>query len=259
MPSARTSRRGWALNCRFAVNGIQNASSSWWAGAWESFAFMRGSLQCFCHRTARMIRKIDTRLNFHLNLPAYVYYNRRHEPGRRCPLESRTADVRAVAARVGETCRRDQRPDFLDRAEPGEPFGQFPEEGPRRYSHGARRLFHPGSRRPASGVLPPGGTQRYWYCERRAAPRRQPPGQAQHVDPSRALRPECRYRREMLTHAGEEGGVIVKGKIELTVGGESRILGPGDAYYFKSSLPHRFRNVGRDECELVSASSPPTF
>ncbi len=64
---------------------------------------------------------------------------------------------------------------------------------------------------------------------------------------------------EMLTHPGEEGGVIVKGKIELTVGGESRILGPGDAYYFKSSIPHRFRNVGRDECEMVSASSPPTF
>jgi mannose-6-phosphate isomerase-like protein (cupin superfamily) len=64
---------------------------------------------------------------------------------------------------------------------------------------------------------------------------------------------------EMLTHAGEEGGVIVKGKIELTVGGETRILGPGDAYYFKSSLPHRFRNLGREECEIVSASSPPTF
>jgi transcriptional regulator with XRE-family HTH domain len=64
---------------------------------------------------------------------------------------------------------------------------------------------------------------------------------------------------EMLTHVGEEGGVVVKGKIELTIGGESRILGPGDAYYFKSSVPHRFRNVGREECEIVSASSPPTF
>ncbi|HEX3848571.1 MAG TPA: cupin domain-containing protein [Steroidobacteraceae bacterium] len=64
---------------------------------------------------------------------------------------------------------------------------------------------------------------------------------------------------EMLTHAGEEGGVVIKGKIELTVGGESRLLGPGDAYYFKSSLPHRFRNAGREECEIVSASSPPSF
>ena len=60
---------------------------------------------------------------------------------------------------------------------------------------------------------------------------------------------------EMLTHAGEEGGVVVKGKIELTVGGESRVLGAGDAYYFKSSVPHRFRNLGREECEIVSASS----
>jgi transcriptional regulator with XRE-family HTH domain len=64
---------------------------------------------------------------------------------------------------------------------------------------------------------------------------------------------------EMLTHAGEEGGVVVKGKIELTVGGESRVLGAGDAYYFKSSVPHRFRNIGREEGEIVSASSPPTF
>jgi transcriptional regulator with XRE-family HTH domain len=64
---------------------------------------------------------------------------------------------------------------------------------------------------------------------------------------------------EMLTHSGEEGGVVVKGKIELTVGGESRVLGVGDAYYFKSSVPHRFRNLGREECEIVSASSPPTF
>jgi mannose-6-phosphate isomerase-like protein (cupin superfamily) len=63
----------------------------------------------------------------------------------------------------------------------------------------------------------------------------------------------------MLTHMGEEGGVIVRGRIELTVGGEARILGAGDAYYFRTSLPHRFRNPGREECEIVSASSPPTF
>jgi mannose-6-phosphate isomerase-like protein (cupin superfamily) len=71
--------------------------------------------------------------------------------------------------------------------------------------------------------------------------------------------PDADTGETMLTHAGEEGGVVVKGRIELTVGGESRVLGPGDAYYFKSTLPHRFRNVGREECEIVSASSPPTF
>jgi transcriptional regulator with XRE-family HTH domain len=71
--------------------------------------------------------------------------------------------------------------------------------------------------------------------------------------------PNADTGEEMLTHAGEQGGVVVKGKIELTVGGESRVLGAGDAYYFKSSMPHRFRNVGREECEIVSATTPPTF
>jgi transcriptional regulator with XRE-family HTH domain len=64
---------------------------------------------------------------------------------------------------------------------------------------------------------------------------------------------------EMLAHRGEEGGVVVKGRIELTVGGAVRVLGPGDAYYFASQLPHRFRNVGREVCEIVSAGTPPSF
>jgi transcriptional regulator with XRE-family HTH domain len=64
---------------------------------------------------------------------------------------------------------------------------------------------------------------------------------------------------EMLSHAGEEGGVVVRGRIELTVGASTRVLGAGDAYYFSSSVPHRFRNPGRDDCEIISASTPPTF
>jgi mannose-6-phosphate isomerase-like protein (cupin superfamily) len=64
---------------------------------------------------------------------------------------------------------------------------------------------------------------------------------------------------EMLAHRGEESGVVVRGRIELTVGGTSRVLGPGEAYYFSSQLPHRFRNIGREVCEIISASTPPTF
>jgi transcriptional regulator with XRE-family HTH domain len=64
---------------------------------------------------------------------------------------------------------------------------------------------------------------------------------------------------DMIRHEGEEGGVVVRGRIELTVGGETRVLGPGDAYYFTSAVPHRFRNVGQEPCEIISASTPPTF
>jgi transcriptional regulator with XRE-family HTH domain len=62
---------------------------------------------------------------------------------------------------------------------------------------------------------------------------------------------------EMLAHRGEEGGLVVRGRIELTIGGSARVLGPGDAYYFASQLPHRFRNVGREVCEIVSCVTPP--
>jgi transcriptional regulator with XRE-family HTH domain len=64
---------------------------------------------------------------------------------------------------------------------------------------------------------------------------------------------------QMLTHEAEEGGVIIRGRLEVTVGDQVRVLGPGDAYYFDSRIPHRFRNVGSDECEVVTANSPPSF
>ncbi|MFC7064374.1 cupin domain-containing protein [Brucella rhizosphaerae] len=63
----------------------------------------------------------------------------------------------------------------------------------------------------------------------------------------------------LLMHEGEEGGIVIAGRIEVTVGSERRILGPGDAYYFSSKLPHRFRCVGPVACEIVSACTPPSF
>jgi len=62
---------------------------------------------------------------------------------------------------------------------------------------------------------------------------------------------------EMLAHRGEEGGIVMRGRIELTIGGSTRVLGPGDAYYFASQLPHRFRNAGREVCEIISCVTPP--
>ncbi len=61
----------------------------------------------------------------------------------------------------------------------------------------------------------------------------------------------------MLTHRGEEGGLVIEGEIELTVGEQRRVLGPGDAYYFESTIPHRFRNVGKTHAIIISACTPP--
>ena len=62
-----------------------------------------------------------------------------------------------------------------------------------------------------------------------------------------------------LVHQGEEGGIVLSGRLEVTVEDERRILGPGDAYYFESRRPHRFRCVGPAPCEVISACTPPTF
>jgi len=61
----------------------------------------------------------------------------------------------------------------------------------------------------------------------------------------------------MLTHRGEEGGLVISGEIELTVGEQRRVLKAGDAYYFESTTPHRFRNVGKTAAVIVSACTPP--
>lgn len=65
--------------------------------------------------------------------------------------------------------------------------------------------------------------------------------------------------RIMLSHDGEEGGIVIRGNLEVFVGDDRMVLGAGDAYYFDSTLPHRFRNNGKRPCEVVSACTPPTF
>lgn len=62
-----------------------------------------------------------------------------------------------------------------------------------------------------------------------------------------------------LVHEGEEGGVVLSGRLEVTVDDVRRILGPGDAYYFESRRPHRFRCIGPKPCEVISACTPPSF
>jgi transcriptional regulator with XRE-family HTH domain len=63
----------------------------------------------------------------------------------------------------------------------------------------------------------------------------------------------------LIVQKGEEAGVVVRGKLEVTVGERVQVLGPGDAYYFNAEIPHRFRNAGDIECEVVSAATPPSY
>ena len=64
---------------------------------------------------------------------------------------------------------------------------------------------------------------------------------------------------DMLSHESEEAGIVISGRIEITVDDQVRVLHPGDGYLFDSRLPHKFRNVGDTDCIVISACTPPTF
>ena len=72
-------------------------------------------------------------------------------------------------------------------------------------------------------------------------------------------RPGADTGRSMLSHNAEEGGVVLQGRLEVTVGEQVQVLAAGDAYLFNSRLPHRFRNTGSEDCGLVTAGTPPSF
>lgn len=61
----------------------------------------------------------------------------------------------------------------------------------------------------------------------------------------------------LLQHPSSEGGYVVEGELEVTVGDEVRILKAGESYLFDSRTPHRFRNTSSARTIVISACSPP--
>jgi transcriptional regulator with XRE-family HTH domain len=64
---------------------------------------------------------------------------------------------------------------------------------------------------------------------------------------------------EPYTHSGEEAGVVLRGRLELWVDGRMVTLEAGDSFGFQSALPHRYRNPGPDEAEVIWAITPPSY
>jgi transcriptional regulator with XRE-family HTH domain len=71
--------------------------------------------------------------------------------------------------------------------------------------------------------------------------------------------PGARSGARMLSHQGEEAGIVIRGILALEVDGTRHELFAGDAYSFDSRRPHSFRNAGDGELVIVSACTPPTF
>ena len=46
------------------------------------------------------------------------------------------------------------------------------------------------------------------------------------------------------SHPHEQAGVMLEGRMELTIGDESRVLSPGEFYIIPPNTPHRAASVG---------------
>lgn len=55
-----------------------------------------------------------------------------------------------------------------------------------------------------------------------------------------ASSPEDAYQR----HSGHEWGHVLTGRLEVRIGFEEYVLGPGDSISINSSIPHRLANIG---------------
>lgn len=64
---------------------------------------------------------------------------------------------------------------------------------------------------------------------------------------------------EPYTHRGEECGVVIKGRLEITINERRLVLEEGDSFDFLSSEPHSYRNVFDGETIVIYAITPPTY
>ena len=61
------------------------------------------------------------------------------------------------------------------------------------------------------------------------------------------------------SHQGIESGVVLKGKVKITVGEKEFFLEEGDSITYQCEKPHSFENAGKGEAIGIWAVSPPTF
>lgn len=69
--------------------------------------------------------------------------------------------------------------------------------------------------------------------------------------------PQADTGEVLLRHFSSEGGIVISGELEVTVGDAVRVLKSGESYLFDSRVPHRFRNRSGKRAIVISACTPP--
>ena len=74
------------------------------------------------------------------------------------------------------------------------------------------------------------------------------------------IEPVGGYGDEAYAHdSDEECVVIVRGRLEFWVGTDWYLLEEGDSIVFESRIPHRNRNPGPDQAEVLWITTPPSY
>ena len=60
-------------------------------------------------------------------------------------------------------------------------------------------------------------------------------------------------------HPGEEFGLVLKGSLEITIGGGVYHLAEQDSFYFSSTQNHRFENVSKEETVVLWVNHPASW
>jgi transcriptional regulator with XRE-family HTH domain len=55
----------------------------------------------------------------------------------------------------------------------------------------------------------------------------------------------------LVRHTGREFGIVLNGRLGVTIGFEDYLLGPGDSVFFDSTVPHRLHNDGDETVQAV--------
>ena len=63
--------------------------------------------------------------------------------------------------------------------------------------------------------------------------------------------PKTEHKGVSYQHQGEEFQYVIKGKVEVMVGDNRNVLGPGESLHFNSSIVHKLRNISSEKAELL--------
>ncbi len=73
------------------------------------------------------------------------------------------------------------------------------------------------------------------------------------------IEPNESNSEELISHEGEECGVVIKGTLRVLSGDKIYDLEQGDSIYLDSTIPHRYINMGDVKSVSVWAMVPPSF